>query len=110
AAAPAPVLEAQVAARLLAAVGDGPARAALARLLDGEQIVTLALRPPRGGVAELLPAGAVCDAAVILDGEQLLLVPVTDAARRPVANLASAPLADVDVRGGEVLASGADAV
>ena len=86
-----------MAARLLAAVGSTAALDALAPVLAGEHLVTLAVRRPRGGVAELAPAGAVCDAVVVLDGDRLLLVPVADADRRPVANLASAPLADVDL-------------
>jgi alkylation response protein AidB-like acyl-CoA dehydrogenase len=101
AAAPAPVIEAQVAARLLAATGGAP---------DGPGLVSLAVRPLVGGVAALAPAGAVCDALVVLDGEELRLVTVDDAARRPIANLASAPLADVTVEGGTVLATGAEAV
>ena len=110
AAAPVPALETQVTARLLAALTTDTASAALSRVLGGDEIVTLALRSPRGGVAALVPAGAVCDAAVVLDGDQLVLVPVTDSTRLPVANLASAPLADVDVVAGDVLASGPDAV
>jgi alkylation response protein AidB-like acyl-CoA dehydrogenase len=110
AAAPAPVLEAQVAARLLALLDNDVASAALGRTLDGDAMVTLAVRPARGGVAELVPAGAVCDVAIVLDGDQLLLVPVADDTRRSVANLASAPLADLDVAAGDVLASGGEAV
>jgi alkylation response protein AidB-like acyl-CoA dehydrogenase len=109
--APAPVIEAQVAARLLAQIGSPPALDALDRVLAGEQVVTVALHPPRAGVAALTPAGAVCDTVVVLDGGRLLLVPVGDGARRPVANLAAAPLADLDVAaGGTTLATGATAV
>jgi alkylation response protein AidB-like acyl-CoA dehydrogenase len=110
AAAPAPVVETQVAARLLAAVGSDPAPAALRGVLDGGDLVTLAVRPVERGVAGLTPAGAVCDAVVVSDGGRLVLVPVGDDGRRPVANLASAPLADIDVAGqGRELAAGAEA-
>ena len=80
-------------------------------MLAGDRLVTIAVRPPVGGVAALTPAGAVRDAVLALDGDRLVLVPVADADRRPVANLASVPLADVDVsdRGTE-LAAGGDAV
>jgi alkylation response protein AidB-like acyl-CoA dehydrogenase len=108
--APAPLLEAQVAARLLAAVGSPAALDALAPVLEGEQLVSLAVRPVRGGVAALAPAGAVCDALVVLDGDALRLVPVTDEHRTVVDNLASAPLADVRLGGGTVLADGPAAV
>ena len=97
--APAPVIEAQVAARLLAAIGTPAALDALGPALAGDRLVTLAVRPPQGGVAALTPAGAVCDAAIVLDPGRLALVPVSDRTRRPVANLAAAPLADIDVAG-----------
>jgi alkylation response protein AidB-like acyl-CoA dehydrogenase len=107
-AAAAPVVETQASARLLAALG-APAAATLAAVLEGEQLVSLAVRPVRDGVAELAPAGAVCDALVVLDGDALRLVPVADGDRTLVNNLASAPLADVRLGEGEVLAEGAAA-
>lgn len=108
-AAPAPLLEAQVAARALAALGTPAALDALGPFLEGEQLVSLAVRPPVGGVAQLAPAGAVCDALLVLDGDALSLVPVTDADRTVVDNLASAPLADVRLGPGVALAEGAAA-
>jgi alkylation response protein AidB-like acyl-CoA dehydrogenase len=90
ASAPAPVLEAQVAARLL---GADP----------GERLVSFAPRPSRDGVARLAPAGAVCDALVVFDGTVARLVPVDDGDRTSVDNLASAPLADVRLGAGEVV-------
>jgi len=114
--APAPVIETQVAARLLAAIGTPVALDALGPALAGDHLVTMAVRPPQGGVAALTPAGAVCDAVIVLDAERLLLVPVSDRNRHPVANLADAPLADIDLSpsssgGGAVeLAAGPSAV
>jgi alkylation response protein AidB-like acyl-CoA dehydrogenase len=99
--APVPVIEAQVAARLLARVGSAE------EALAGEQLVTVAVRPARGGRAELTPAGAVCDAVVVLDRDQLVVVPVTDA--HLVANLATAPLADLGVGGERTVLATADA-
>ena len=87
--APAPVIEAQVAARLLATTGVDP----------GERMTTVAVRPALGERATLVPAGAVADDAVVLAGDRLLLVALEDV-RRPVANLAAAPLADVTVGAG----------
>jgi alkylation response protein AidB-like acyl-CoA dehydrogenase len=104
--APAPVVETQVAARLLAAAGSDPASEALAAALGGERLVTMALHPPRAGVAELVPAGAVCDALLVPGAGGMLLVRTPPAARRPVANLGSAPLADVDIGTGVELATG----
>jgi alkylation response protein AidB-like acyl-CoA dehydrogenase len=84
--APAPVIEAQVAARLLAAAGADP----------GERMTTLAVRPAVGSRATLVPAGAVADDAVVLVADRLLRMPL-EGARQPVANLAAAPLADITV-------------
>lgn len=103
--APAPLVEAQVAARLLARLDAPPARAALAAAVAGERLVTLAPRPAEGGHAGLLPAGAVADDAVVLDGDRLLLVAL-EGTRTAVENLGTMPVADVDVVGGSVLADG----
>lgn len=103
----APLVEAQVAARLLARAGGPAAEALLARALAGEELVTLALHAPVRGTLRLAPAGAVASRMVSLDGDRLLAVEV--AGRTPVANLGSLPLADVPVGEAEVLASGGDA-
>jgi alkylation response protein AidB-like acyl-CoA dehydrogenase len=62
-------------------------------------------------VAELVPAGALCDALIVRSAGRLLLVSPPPAARRSVSNLGSAPLADVQVDGerGVELALGAAA-
>jgi len=108
--APAPVIEAQVAARLLAVVASDEAQRALQRALDGTRMVTMALHPPRHGVAALTPAGAVCDDVIVLDGERVLLAALPADGRRRVANLGSAPLADLAVHGGCELEAGGAAV
>jgi alkylation response protein AidB-like acyl-CoA dehydrogenase len=110
AAAPAPVVDAQVAARLLAVTGAEASRALLGRALEGDRLGTLAVRPVEGDVATLVPAGAVCDAVVFRAGDSLRVQPVTDDDRRAVANLGSSPLADVRVAGGELVAQGPEAV
>jgi alkylation response protein AidB-like acyl-CoA dehydrogenase len=106
--APAPLVEAQVAARLLARTA--PDR--LGPVLDGERLATVALHPPVDGVARGVPAGAVVDDVAVWTGEQLLLVPAEGAGT--YENLGSMPLADVEVPaarddGAEVLAEGDDA-
>ena len=105
--APAPVVETQVAARLAGRGGSsGPASETVAAALAGDRLVTMALHPPRAGVATLVPAGAICDALIVPVGARLLLVSPEAAARRTVANLGSAPLADIEVDGGVELALG----
>jgi alkylation response protein AidB-like acyl-CoA dehydrogenase len=91
--APAPLVETQVAARLLARLG---ADELLADVLAGTRLVTLAVRPARDGVAALVPAGAVADVALVLDGDRLLLVTVPSEVRH-VVNTGSLPLADLTV-------------
>lgn len=103
--APAPLVDAQVAARVLAGLGD----VALADVLTGERLVTFALHPAVDGIARGVPAGSVADAAIVRHGDDLVLVDLDDR-RVPFENLGSSPLADVPVEGARVLASGADAV
>jgi alkylation response protein AidB-like acyl-CoA dehydrogenase len=91
--APAPFVEAPVAARVLASFGDG-AQEALERAIAGEGVLTFAPRPARGGVARLVPFGAVADRVVGLDRGQLVVASVTPSrCSRP--NLGSGALSDV---------------
>lgn len=101
--APAPLIESQVAARLLARIGAGQ----IDSVLDGERLVTLALHPSTDGTARGVPAGTVADDAVVWTGDRLVLTPL-DGARCGFENLGSMPLADVEVGAGDVLATGED--
>lgn len=107
----APVIESQVAARLLARCSDSGDTDPgwVERALDGSSIVTIAVRGARSGICELVPGGAVCDAVIVFDGAELRLVEVSDQQRTPVANLAAAPLADLRLDAGTVVAGGDDA-
>jgi alkylation response protein AidB-like acyl-CoA dehydrogenase len=108
--APTPMIEAQVVARLLAALGGPLAGQVLGRLLSGEELTTLALRPATGGIAGLVPAGAIADSAVVADGDRLLLVELGEAAT-PVSNTGCLPLADVKLPDDAVvIASGRSAL
>jgi alkylation response protein AidB-like acyl-CoA dehydrogenase len=107
--APVPLLEAQVASRLLARAG---AEDVLGRVVGGDQLVTLALRPGVEGTARLVPAGAVADVVVALDGTELVAVEARpEDSAHPLQSLGSAPLADRDLRSGtiRVLAEGTEA-
>lgn len=104
----APVIEAQVAVRLLAESGERGA-GLLAEALSGAKLVTFAPRVVTGPVLSLVPAGAVADAVVALAGEELVAIPVADN-RTAVENLGTLPLADITVGDdATVLADGADA-
>jgi alkylation response protein AidB-like acyl-CoA dehydrogenase len=100
--APAPVIESIVAGRLASAAGVG---------IDiiAQGVSTLALRPAVRGMARLVPAGAVADRVLVLNGDDLVLVTPTDARRASV--LGSMPMADVAVGAdARVLLQGSEAV
>jgi alkylation response protein AidB-like acyl-CoA dehydrogenase len=113
--APVPLVDALVAARLLArcvAAGAPSASAWAAGALDGSRLVTVALHSALAGAAQLVPSGAIADAAIGLVGEDLVLLH-HDEPPAHVANHGSTPLARYDFgeSGAErvVLASGAQA-
>ncbi|OBF92197.1 acyl-CoA dehydrogenase [Mycobacterium sp. 852002-51163_SCH5372311] len=91
----APVIDGQVAARLLAESGEAGAEL-LSAVLAGERLVTFAPRVGRGGQLRLVPAGAVADHVVALVEGRLLAVAI-GTNRTAVANLASMPLADITI-------------
>lgn len=96
----APVIEGQVAARLLAHCGAVGAEL-LAAALSGDQLITFA--PRRGTRTELtlVPAGAVADAVVGLVGDRLMASPISEPT--VIGNLGTLPLADVTVDGDAVV-------
>lgn len=106
--APTPLLEAQVAARLLAGVGGDPAGDLLARVLAGDDLATVALHPARDGQLALVPAGAMASAVLFADGDAVMVT--TQAARPAPPTIAALPLASVPTGGARVLAQGAPAV
>jgi len=104
----APVIEGQVAARLLANCGKAGA-GMLSAVLAGDQLVTFAPRAGGGGRLGLVPAGAVADHVIALVEGHLLAVRIGPN-RTAVANLASMPLADITIDNEPVvLADGAQA-
>jgi len=89
--APIPLVEHMVAARALAD----------ADVVAGEAIATVALFPADAdGVWRLVPAGAVADVVIGVDGEELVAVRSTPPGTGPL-NHASAPLADRSARDGQ---------
>jgi alkylation response protein AidB-like acyl-CoA dehydrogenase len=107
--APAPVVEAMVAARLLARFADA-AGTHLTDLVEGGAPVTLAVQPTSGGTARVVPGAAVAVAVIALDGDELVVVP-TPGDGASFADLGTSPVADVDltVAGRTVLATGEQA-
>jgi alkylation response protein AidB-like acyl-CoA dehydrogenase len=118
--APVPFIEAAVAGHVLAEAG---AAGLIGGLADGSTLPTIALSPPRDGRLRLVPAGAVAEIVVALDGDRLIAVRRQPGSahhrahhRRPHAepapNFGSSPLADWPLDAGDliVLASGPRAV
>jgi alkylation response protein AidB-like acyl-CoA dehydrogenase len=98
----APLVDGCVGARLLGRLGRTDLAAACAQ---GTSLAALAVRSATGATARLVPSGAVADLVLVLADDQLVLArPVGE--RTPVANLGRLPIADVDLRGAEVLLSG----
>ena len=99
--APVPMIESQVAIRLLARCGAGAASALLESCVSGDQMVTIALHPADNGTLRLVPGGAIADVALALDGDRLLAVPLASN-RTGVDNLGNLPLADVRIPEGVI--------
>jgi alkylation response protein AidB-like acyl-CoA dehydrogenase len=99
--APIPLIDHQVAARLLASL-DQPR----ADVTDGAVIASLALRPAVAGIWHVVPAGAVAGVIVGLEGDELVAVESAAPASGP-RNHAAQALADRSTTGSRtVLASG----
>jgi alkylation response protein AidB-like acyl-CoA dehydrogenase len=97
--APIPLVDAWVAARLLAASGES-GEAALDRLgVDAPPVAVLAVQSARDGVARLVPGGAVADIVVGLDGDELVVVDGPPDARARAHDLGRGALADRSLRG-----------
>lgn len=92
----APLAEAVVAARILCDCGDAGADL-LEQLLAGDQVVTLALKDAGKQSAQWVPGGAAADQIVVLDGGALYLVAPTDAEKQVTTNLASVPMAHIQL-------------
>jgi alkylation response protein AidB-like acyl-CoA dehydrogenase len=115
--APLPLVEAAVATDLIASfapsAGDEVASLA-AGAVEGDLLATLSLRQVVAGTARLVPAGAVADLVVGLDGDRLLLVRQDEGSRPApaVPNLGALPVADCsfDPSGSVTLAEGPAAV
>jgi len=85
----APLAEAIVAARLIAESGAAAAEEALQKILSGSSLASFALFP--GDAPQLVAGGAVADAVVGLDGDELVWVE-RGGEQEALGNLASSPL------------------
>lgn len=110
--APVPLVESIVAARLLSRFEAARSADWYGSAVEGDKISTISLRPVQVGGLRLVPAGAVADILVALDGDRLVAGPIAGDRPRPSpANLGTQPLANVEFAGEPVvLATGAEAV
>ncbi|MCH2171404.1 acyl-CoA dehydrogenase family protein [Myxococcota bacterium] len=109
---PAPILETQVSLRAVERVDAGLAGQMRAGVEDSSLSSSLALRPARQGVFELVPGGAVSTYVVGLDGEELVCIEADPpGATGLLSNFGDAPLAHRQSDGGSrtVLARGQEA-
>ena len=90
-----PLAEMLVAARLMAMLGAG--EALLPRVLTGEAVATIALHDVAKQPLQWIAGGAVAEAVIARDGNQIVLVSIPESARVGEANLASTPLAEIDL-------------
>jgi len=92
--APVPFVEAAAAGHVLAQAG---AAGLIGGVADGSTVATIALSPARDGRLRLVPAGAVAEIVVALNGDRLIAVRRQPGPRPHVApspNFGSSPLAD----------------
>src|SRR5262245_23813181 len=92
----APLVESIAASRLLSEVPGEPARGALAAVVAGTAVATLAVAPAWDGASPLVPGGAVADWVLGLEGDALVLVRAERVgSSKPPPNLGSAPFARI---------------
>lgn len=105
-----PLAEALVATRLLAQLGGE--EDLLGRAVGGEAVVTIAMHDLATGPRQWVAGGLVAEAVIARRGNDVVLVSVPAEARVAEPNLASTPIAELDLAAlpAKVLASGAEAV
>jgi hypothetical protein len=108
---PVPLIDSAVAARILARSAQPEARARLGSVLAGAELMGLSFRPLEGGLALLVPSGAVSDSIIAMEGDSLVIARIEgQPPRSSRPNLGSMPIADCQANGPRVeLAQGAAA-
>lgn len=107
-----PLAEALVANRLLAEIGADAHPDLLGRALTGEGVVTIAMHDIAQCPVQWIAGGLVADAVIARREDAVVLVAVPESARKAEENLASTPIAEIDLGAlpAAVLAEGAEAV
>lgn len=107
-----PLAETIVAARLLGQLGGSDAEALLGRVLTGQTVATIALHDINQVPVQWIAGGAIAEAVVARKDNDVVLVKLSASARRSEPNLASTPIAEIDLSNESqtVLGSGANAL
>jgi alkylation response protein AidB-like acyl-CoA dehydrogenase len=102
-----PLAETLVATRLLATLGG--AEGLLEKALAGSGVVSLAFHDLKSRPRQWIAGGSIAEAVIARDGEEIVLIAVPESQRKGEANLASTPIAELDLAGKPrtVLARGA---
>ncbi len=111
-AAPAPIVDCSVAAKLLSDIGTDLAVEWLSKILNGSTIVSIALQPISYSAEQVISNGAIADAVIALDGEALILIPTGQNRISGSKNLGSQPVARWNLKANNhlILAEGQIAV
>jgi len=107
-----PLAETLVATRLLAELGGDSSADLLGRALAGEAVVSIAFFDVAVQASQWIAGGQVAEAVIARKGNDIVLVSVPAEARKAEENLASTPIAEIDLGAlpATILASGPDAV
>ncbi len=103
-----PLAETLVATRVLALLGGDAHSALLEQVLAGDKVLSLAFHDVAQEPLQWVAGGAVADAVIARDGDQVVLLTPAGGAGRDEANLASTPIAELRLDGAQrvVLAAG----
>ncbi|MFM5906818.1 MAG: acyl-CoA dehydrogenase [Novosphingobium sp.] len=107
-----PLAETLVANRVLSQLAADAQADLLGRAVGGEAVVTLALHDIAAQPRQWVSGGLVAEAVLARRGNDIVLVSVPESARKAEENLASTPIAEIDLGALEaaVLATGTEAV
>lgn len=92
-----PIAETLVAARLLGTVNAEATSQLLQRVTAGQAIVSIAFNDIAQQPVQWIAGGAVAEAVIARKGDQIVLVAVPQSARRSEPNLASTPMAELQL-------------
>jgi alkylation response protein AidB-like acyl-CoA dehydrogenase len=103
-----PIAETLVAAAVLAKLDGGKHPGLLEKVVAGQAVITLAFHDVAVEPVQWVAGGAVAEAVLAHDGDQVVLIPVTPEHRKGEPNLASTPIAQLRLGGAErsVLSTG----